>query len=205
MRLLLVALLSLAFFAGCGKDPAPVFVKAEKAPAWFMNPRADDAHHIYGVAMAASDKEAIQKALIDIISKLSLELESSFNKTAKSFSYGKAQSSSKKVKTTLSTKIEKVSIKNYQVVKKQVLGYKRHIAMVSINRATLTHAIKKELKKKSEVFGIAYDELKVQNSIKRYYKTNELMPMAKEIDANIGIAMALDKTIVIIRASHECF
>jgi hypothetical protein len=183
-----------AVLVGCGgSKPAPLIVKDKALPAWFTNPKQNDASYIYAVAGGKSDEEAKAKALAAMIAKLSVNVQSSFEKNSVVNRHGRNSTSKETLTSNIKTEVGKIGISNYEVVKSEKLGYKNHVAMVQASKAKLVATLKKSLKAKMSALDIKVNALASQDILKQLFSYKQAHEEATGLTTEIMVTGELDK------------
>jgi len=186
--------LAVALFVGCGGQPAPVIEKTKELPAWFTNPKQNDAQYIYAVAGGTDTQEAKAKALAAMIEKLSVSVQSSFEKQTTITRSGRNASSNEKLTSNIKTEVGKIGISNYEVVHSEKLGYKNFVVMVKASKAKLVATLKKSLKSKMSALDAKVNSLSRQDVLKQLFSYKEAYESALGLTTEIMVTGELDKS-----------
>lgn len=192
---IVTAALAVAVLVGCGSSaPAPVLEKEKALPSWFTNPKQNDTQYLYAVAGGTSDQEAKAKALAAMVEKLSVSVESSFEKQTTITRHGRNASSSETLTSDIKTEVGKIGISNYEVVHSDKLGYKNFVAMVKADRSKLVATLKKSLKSKMDALDIKVNNIARQDILKQLFSYAQAYEEAKGLTTEIMVTGELDKS-----------
>ncbi len=163
---------------GCGKKPAPApHAKPKPLPAWYLNPPKDDAHYLYGVGSAEDRDSALKAALVDMISKLGVSIESSMESSQETIGKFYANSVNK---SNIKAQVSQIKINNYEVVKAERISYRQFVILVKTDKKELASGLKKEVDRKLQEMEKQFAQSKSYDRIKRY---NTLKALSKEASA----------------------
>ncbi len=188
-----VTALAATLMIGCGGAPAPVIEKPKELPAWFTNPQQNDAHYLYGVGGGSDDQEAKAKALAAMIEKLSVSVQSSFEKQTIVTRHGRSSSSDETLKSDIKTEVGKIGISNYEVEKSEKLGYKNFVAMVKADKQKLAVTLKKSLKAKMDALDAKINAIASQDVLKQLFAYTEAYESAQGMTTEIMVTGELDQ------------
>lgn len=194
IKQLSVLVFATAVLVSCGGAPAPLIVKDKELPSWFTNPKQNDAAYIYAVAGGKSDEEAKAKALAAMIAKLSVNVQSSFEKNSVVTRHGRNATSDETLTSKIKTEVGKIGISNYEVVKSEKLGYKNHVAMVKASKQKLVTTLKKSLKAKMKALDLKVNSLSRQDVLKQLFSYKEAYETATGLTTEIMVTGELDKS-----------
>ncbi len=190
IKTFLLALGIILLTAGCGGSkpaPAPV-VKKKPLPSWYLNPPKDDARYMYGVGSAEDRDAAIKAALVDMVSKLGVSIESSMESTQETLNNYYANSVSK---STIKAQVSKIRISNYEVVAAQRISYREFAVLIKSDKHALFAGLKKEVDGKLEQMKERLKLAKSMDRLSRYNLKKKLAQEAKELTANVYILAQL--------------
>jgi hypothetical protein len=188
-----VAAIAVTLMIGCGGAPAPVIDKPKELPAWFTNPKQNDATNLYAVGGGKSAQEAKAKALAAMIEKLSVSVQSSFEKQTIVTRHGRSSSSDETLKSDIKTEVGKIGISNYETVKMEKLGYKNFVAMVKASKSKLVATLKKSLRGKMDALDAKVNSIADQDVLKQLFSYTEAYEKAQGMTTEIMVAGELDK------------
>ena len=186
--------LAVVILAGCGGQPAPVMEKTKALPSWFTNPKQNDNQYIYAVAGGTDGQEAKAKALAAMIEKLSVSVQSSFEKQTTITRHGRNSSSNEKLTSNIKTEVGKIGISNYEMVHNEKLGYKNFVVMVKASKAKLVATLKKSLKSKMDALDAKVKSLARQDVLKQLFSYKEAYEKATGLTTEIMVTGELDKS-----------
>ena len=195
LQALAAAAFAAAIFTGCGGGtPAPVMEKAKALPSWFTNPKQNDALFIYAVAGGTDGQEAKAKALAAMIEKLSVSVQSSFEKQTTITRHGRNASSDEKLTSNIKTEVGKIGISNYEMVHNEKLGYKNFVVMVKASKQKLVATLKKSLKSKMNALDSKVNSLARQDVLKQLFSYKDAYEKATGLTTEIMVTGELDKS-----------
>ena len=189
-----VTAFAVALMVGCGGAPAPVIEKTKVEPAWFINPKQNDATYIYAVAGGTSGQEAKAKALAAMVEKLSVNVQSSFEKQTIVKRSGGGASANETLTSNIKTEVGKIGISNYEVVHNEKLGYKNYVAMVKANKHKLVATLKKSLKSKMNALDAKIRSIGKQDVLKQLMAFQAAYQTATGLTTEVMVTGELDKT-----------
>lgn len=128
--------------AGCGtSEVKPLTPISPTYPNWFLNPQKQDASRLVGVGEGVNREEAIQAALVDLLSQLSIEVAATFETRLSVHKQG-YESVERVSEKQIQASVASTEIRNYQVQQVKRLGYDKTLALVSVSRSQLFADIK---------------------------------------------------------------
>ncbi len=195
-RLLLVAgvITAALLIGGCGgKPPAPKFEQAKPEPKWFTNPQQNDANYLYAVAGGTSSEEAVKKALAAMVSKLSVSVQSSFEKETSVFRTAGSATAQENLKSNIKTEVGKIGISNYEVVHSEKLDFRNYVAMVKSDKKKLVATLKKSLKAKMDKMNQTLQSIAQMDVLKQLFAFKDAYAEALGMTTEIMVAGELDK------------
>ena len=177
---------------GCaGKVSSVTSVKQTTPPTWIDKaPPFDDGKYLYGIGINKDRESAIKTALADMVAKLGVTIESSFESNME------VKGIYLKSKTTnqIKSKISEIKINNYKVIKSYKISYKEFAVMIKTDKQQFLRGLKDDLKFKKKT--IMQRDLSINKSdkITRYNTKKELAQKAKELLPEVFIVYELDKS-----------
>ena len=189
--LLLVAVL----FNGCGNTNAPIPKQQNqkaKLPTWYLNPPKDTLHYIYGVGSAHNRDGAVKAALVDMISKLGISIESTMQTKQESFGKYYAHSINK---SEIKSKVSQIKINNYETLNAKRISYRQFIVLLKTDRSKFANGLKKEIDLKLAELEKRYKMILQSDRIQRYNTLKQIEKEAKELLFSIYILSELKKEI----------
>ena len=178
----------LILFVGCSSQKIEIDVPIKKEPIWFKSPPMSTDITLYSVSEGINKQDAINHALNEILSTLSISIDSKF----KTFSYSKVlngiETYNEQRSSSLRTEVKKIRISNYKILHYEKIAFHKHIVLVSLNKLQLFNTIKDEVDKK-----IAY--FKKQEI--SYKSTNLLKQLCFYEDISIKMEDLIYKSIIL--------
>ncbi len=180
---IIFSLIILMIMNGCSSKPKPIVSAENQVPSWFLNPPQTDNTYMYGVAIANSRQGAIKKALDDMISKLSINIKSTYNSKVQQNNYYTDTNISNNIKTTISL----IKINNYKVLRTKLIGYNKFAILIQTNKRKFVHGLIVNLNNMRKRINLRYSLLKHQNVIMRYHALKQLTKNAKKMQHTLQI------------------
>jgi hypothetical protein len=186
---IVLVLLSIIFITGCGSSPTPpVTKKVKKMPSWVLSPTKDTPEYMYGVAVESDRETAIKAALSDMVSKLGVSLESSFESTQEVDNFYSSTLTKNKIKS----EVAKIKINNYEVVKSQRISYREFAVMVRSDKKKFLSGLKEEIKNKKNNIESKLEAVESKDKLSKYNEKKRLAEEAKSLTSNVFIISQLD-------------
>lgn len=143
--ILLFCFFSLALTACVGQEVKPLSTTEKPTPDWFLNPPSDTARQLYGVGEGQNRKDAVQAALVDIASKLSVQVSATFQShlqvTQSNYEYAERTSEKQ-----IQSQVANIQLRDYRVERAERLGYGKTVALVSLDRQALFEDLRRQQK-----------------------------------------------------------
>lgn len=187
-----ILLITLIFvISGCGgSEPVPAQSKTTKKelPSWYISPPKDNSTDIYGVAMAKNRDSAIKLALTDMISKLGIKIESSYESTEQlKYSYA-----SKSVKQQITASTAAIKINNYNVVEAERMSYNQFVVLLKTDKLKLARSLEESVDRKHKKLQTELMALQDSNILTRYNRTKAIVNDASTLLSDVLIIKELD-------------
>ena len=178
---------------GCGGAHPAVSKQHTKAalPAWYLNPPKDTAQYMYGVGSADDRDGAIKAALVDMVSKLGVSIESTMQTHQESFGKYYANSINQ---SDIKSKVSQIRINNYEVVDAKRISYRQFVVLVKTDKRKFAKGLKKEIDAKLAELEKRYKTALQSDRISRFNTLKQMAKEAKELLPNIYILSQLDGT-----------
>ncbi|MBA1433217.1 MAG: LPP20 family lipoprotein [Epsilonproteobacteria bacterium] len=176
-------------FVGCGgAKPAPAKVKTPP-PGWVygVSP-ADTQEKMYGLGIGKNREAAIKAALNDMVSKLSVTLQSSFKSKEKVENYYQTST----VTSNIEADIAKIKINNYKVIRSYKVNYKEFAVMIETDKQQFIRGLKDDLEQKYKNILQQLEHVNTENIIVRYNTKKVLSKEAEKLKSLIFIISELD-------------
>lgn len=180
IRFLPALLLVSLWLAGCGQPqtapPPPA------TPPWYLDPPANDSLHLYGAADGPTMKEAVNNALEDLLSRLSVSVASTFHsqtdvRTGEQATYRRVSTKS------VTTRVEEIRLHDYQVLQSAQPRYDRFLVLVQIEKRALAQSLAKEVEDQLSLLERREEEGKAHHLLYHYFalkkgeeESRELLP-----------------------------
>jgi len=178
----------LLLLVGCGATPAPTKIKTPP-PGWVYDVSPVDTQTtMYGIGIGKNREDAINIALNDMVSKLSVTLQSSFKSKEKvEDSY---QTST--VTSNIEADIAKIKINNYKVIRSYRINYREFAVMIETDKQQFIRGIKENFEEKYKNILQRFKNVVSANIIERYNTKKQLSKEAKQLESSIFIISELD-------------
>ena len=187
---LIVSLLFLMMSLSACMGTTPIVVK-QKAPVpeWVNAVLPNDTPStMYGMAIAKNRELATSAALSDMISRLGVSIESTYESVEKSSSYH----TSLKVQNSIKSEISKIKINNYKVIKSYRISYKEFAVMVQSDKQKFVRGLKSDLSDKISSLKQREYALRGVDSFRKYRAKKLIMEDAKSLVPTILMIQEVD-------------
>ncbi|MDF1876440.1 LPP20 family lipoprotein [Sulfurimonas sp. SAG-AH-194-L11] len=190
MNIFSITLTLLIFLHGCGASPAPV-PKKTPPPAWVYSVLPNDtATSMYGLAIAKTREAAIKAALNDMISRLSVKIESTFQSKQKVINN---YYSNTITQSDIKAKVEKVKINNYKVIKSYRISYREFAVMIVTDKQKFIKGLKEELEVKKKLIVQQMQTLTFKDKVSQYNLAKKMSKKAKALLPTVLILSTIDE------------
>lgn len=178
-------------FCGCGGNSLSVKKEptSKVLPVWISDPIIkDNDNYMYGVSIALDRESAIKAALSDMIAKLGISIESSYE------SYEEVQGSYYKtnVKNQIKSNVSKIKINNYRVIKSHRIGYREFAVMLETDKQKFILGLKDDLEMKKKTILQKTRYMDKSDTITRYNTAKELSIEAQDLLGEVLMIAELD-------------
>jgi len=186
-----LSVLSVLVFYGCSVSTSSANLKSsfQKLPDWITSPNNGDETYIYGIGIEKDRESAVNSALVDMVSKLGVKIESTFQ-TNEKVQYDISRTI---VTNQIKADIEKIKISNYKVVQTQRLGYSEYAVMVKSNKEELSKSLRKSLKREMKEIKLRLKSSKDKDTLSKYNEVKSILKESKSLNPMIMVVSALDK------------
>ena len=188
--MILVLTLELFFLSACTSSQKKYNKTTPTLPIWITTPHVDTNDYMYGLAIEKDRHVAIEAALVNMVSKLGIEIESSFESNQEVSNYYNKQISTHNIKSN----VEKIKINNYELVKSKRINYKEFAVLIRTDKKKFYSALVRELDEKQENMKLRLKSLKEEDILTRYKIKKELMIEAQNQKSKILVTSQLDET-----------
>jgi hypothetical protein len=182
--------MGIILLSACG-TPLPVESKqtSKELPSWITSPQNDSVEYMYGVAINRDRKTALQDALVNMVSKLGVSIESSFESNQEVHKYYEKSVATNKIKAD----VAKIKINNYEIVQSQQISYREFAVMIRTDKKKFVDGLVEELNSKKKSMELKAESLKGENALTRYNVKKELSLESSALTSSILIISELDK------------
>jgi hypothetical protein len=188
---LCVAFAIVLFMNGCSSQPKSVQKVQSSVPSWFLNPPSDNNAYMYGVAMGKDRDDAVKAALADMVSKLSIDLKSSYSSDQSVNDYYTKQ----KITNKIQTEVASIKINNYDIMQAKLVGYDRYAVLIRTDKRKFVNGLIDTLASEKSTIDLEYSLLKNKDSIARYNSLKKMSLQVKKIKHTLSIINELKSSI----------
>lgn len=176
---------------GCVTVPLAVAIAEPKTlPTWIDRPVNSDALYMYGVAVGVNRDDAIKAALTDMTSKLGTTIESLYESSEEvQGSYYHKLS----VNNKINSRVEKIKVNNYEVVKSFRVSYKEFAVMIRTDKNKFVSGLKESLKREKKSIEDELSLLNGNHALSRYNTLKRLDEKSQELYSDVIIISELDR------------
>jgi hypothetical protein len=186
---LLFSFMVMLTLSGCMQTSPAVAQKIVPMPEWVNAVLPNDTPYtMYGMAIAKNRELATKAALSDMVSRLGVNIESTYESVEKSSSYH----TSLKVQNSIKSEISKIKINNYKVIKSHRISYREFAVMVQSDKQKFVSGLKSDLTAKRSSLTQRESTLKGVDSFRKYRAKKLLMEDAKRLVPTILMIQQLD-------------
>lgn len=187
MKFIILPLLLMIFLGGCMQTrPKP---PKKEIPTWVNAVLPNDTtSSMYGMAIAKNRELAIKEALSDMVSRLGVSIESTYESVEKSSRHH----SSLKVKNSIKSEISKIKINNYKVIKSFRINYREFAVMVASDKQKFVAGLKADVSMKEHSIEKRAKALAGLDSFRKYREKKILMQEAQKLVPTILMIAQLD-------------
>jgi len=187
---ILVVLLGMSF-SGCGSSKR-VVVAQKQLPSWYEHPPRSTLNELYAVGEGKSKREAIDNALAQLASTLSVSISSNFRaKTV--VREGRVNSSDATYVNQTQSEVKKIRITNYQLLNAAELGFKRVAVLIKADKKTLFRGLKNELDAEFALIQSAQKNIQKQNALKQLGFYNKALKELDDLQNRLSVMRVLQE------------
>lgn len=186
----LFSLLCLMMLGACASKPEPQLQVFPPPPNWYTNPEPNSEQWLIGVASGSNMEQAVQAALEDLLGRISLNIESSYQSTTMLSRYGSRQEAVHSVKT----EITKTTVENYQIHYSTQLGFREYAAQVAVKRADFIAQQRRQLDSQLNQLQQHLQQARSSNGIVIEQQAQYVSQQSWKLHNNIIILDSLDKS-----------
>jgi len=176
-------------FAGCFGGTAKT--TSNELPKWYITPPNNNAMFLYGAGEGYSKDEAKRNALLNLVAKLSVSIESKFESKTKVES-GEFNSLYKKTQQDIKSEVSKIRVSNYEIVKSTTQEDGNILMLVRSDREKFYNSLKKELDIKIKKLQNALSNNAKANVLKRYAFYKNASKSLSAITSNVLVMDSLN-------------
>ncbi len=156
-------------------------------PNWVNNPPSDSENFLFGSGAASTKKQAIKEALVDLSSKLGIQVESQFQSSTK-VTEAKYEWVEKNSESSIKTEVKALSISQYQIEEVYAATSMQTYVLLKTNKTLLYNAYKTELEQHLAHYKVAQVNFKQLGRYERYQ--NSCLEKLKLPDFNRKLSAA---------------
>lgn len=143
-KLWILSVFAINLLAGCaGSEVKPLAPETSSYPDWYTQPQSNHSDQLVGAGEGLTRDEAIQAALVDLLSQLSIEVTASFDTRLNVHNQG-FETVERVSEKRIQASVSQTEIRNYQLKHIKRLAYDKTVALVTVSRAQLFADIKSQ-------------------------------------------------------------
>ncbi|RUM92996.1 MAG: hypothetical protein DSZ27_01475 [Thiomicrospira sp.] len=181
---------------GCSTQSTQPLSTAEKPmPGWFLQLPTDKAGKaLYGAGEGTSRKAAIQAALVDIASQLSIQVASDFETrlNVKESTYTLVDRSTQK---QIRSQVSEITIQDYQVLEVERLSYDKYVALLEVSKRKLFNDLKLQVQQQVSLLTAAEQNQSPNNALVQYLFYQNSLDSLKTFEQTLRILETLNPTV----------
>ena len=186
----LFIIISIILFSGCSNQP-DVKKPPKPLPQWIHSTLPFDTQRtLYGMSIGEDREEAIKLALVDMVSKLGIQIESTFESISKETKYSYYSNSKSYIKSSIS----KIKINNYKVIKSHKISYREFAVMIEVDRNKFKNGLIENYNLKMNNILLTLKNLKNENALNKYNLQKLAYLKSEKLIPTILIIHELDKS-----------
>jgi len=205
MKTILTLFLTIFVLAGCMSQKR-VVVNNKELPIWYENPMKSTNTTLYAVEQGDNKATAVNRALNEILARLSVSISSEFN-TKTEVTRGSAETYNVSSSNEIKARINEIRISNYEIVNANDFGFERYLVQVKVDKRKLFLSLQNELEQKFTIIENEKIQAQNYNAIKKLntytkalesldYINNTLMVM-NSLDSNFDNSLLLKKVVAV--------
>ena len=205
MKTILTLFLTIFVLAGCTSQKR-VVVNNKELPSWYENPMKSTNTALYAVSQGDTKATAVNRALNEILARLSVSISSEFN-TKTEVTRGSAETYNVSSSNEIKARINEIRISNYEIVNANDFGFERYLVQVKVDKRKLFLSLQNELEQKFTIIENEKIQAQNYNAIKKLntytkalesldYINNALMVM-NSLDSNFDDSLLLKKVVAV--------
>lgn len=187
---------------GCGQynaTPTPNHTKIPP-PKWVYSiPPTDTDMYLYGQGIGKNREDAIKKALNDMLSKLSISVESTFKSKEKV----ENRYYSSTVTSEIKASVKKIKINNYKVVKSYKISYREFAVLIEVDRRKLFNGLSLDIENKESAIRKKLLDMDSKDRITQYNIAIKMLHKTKELESLLAVMKTLNPSFNIQK--HRAF
>jgi len=205
MKTILTLFLTLFILSGCVSQKR-VVVNNKELPSWYENPMKSTNTTLYAVSQGDTKATAVNRALNEILARLSVSISSEFN-TKTEVTRGTTETYNVSSSNEIKARINEIRISNYEIVNANDFGFERYLVQVKVDKRKLFLSLQNELEQKFTIIENEKTQVQNYNAIKKLntytkalesldYINNALMVM-NSLDSNFDDSLLLKKVVAV--------
>ncbi|MBD3611385.1 MAG: LPP20 family lipoprotein [Hydrogenovibrio crunogenus] len=184
------------FLSGCSTQSTQPLSTAEKPmPEWFLNlPMDASGQVLYGAGEGGSRKAAVQAALVDIASQLSIQVASDFETrlNVKESTYTLVDRTTQK---QIRSQVSEITIQDYQVLDVEQLAYDKYVALVNVSKKKLFNDLKAQVQQQVSLLTAAEQNQSDSSVLMQYLFYKSSLQSLKPFEQTLKVLKTLNPTV----------
>lgn len=187
-----IFILCSVFLLGCSAKKDVTVGRTADVPEWYTQPPANDERYLNGVGSGRSVEDATKKALVDLLVKLSRQVESGFSSKTSYGTHGFEEVPTSELRRD----VAEISISHYQIVAAEQIRSDRYVVLVHSERSLFIRSLADKVSIGFREIGHRLTESKEDNALRRYRVIQQSIERARQLMPSIwilsGIASGFD-------------
>ncbi len=181
-----LALLTTFVISGCYSSQPSV---AKSYPVWYTKVQQDSFSYYYGVADGINKTDAINNALNQIASKISVTIESNFESSR----YVDNENLNEFSKSEIKNKVAKINFNNYTILKEQKVG-NSYVVSLKVNRLTLAKNMEEKIENSLSNISSKLDA-NYKNIVQKLRNYSDAKQKLKELEKDVFLASSISSSV----------
>ncbi|WP_158236017.1 LPP20 family lipoprotein [Hydrogenovibrio sp. SC-1] len=182
----------MVLLAGCGSSEVkPLAPTSIAYPTWYTQPQSANVSQLVGAGEGETRDEAIQAALVDLLSQLSIEVAASFD-TRLSVHKQDFESVERVSEKRIQASVANTEIRNYQLKHIKRLAYDKTVALVTASRAQLFSDIKTQFDQDLALLKSQQKQQVIERLLATYVFYGQHQAQVDDLAQRLKVLQALD-------------